>query len=130
MVKDLSGQASPRLHEELQGVLAYVCPGCHHEGVGLQECPETNGGYPEIDILSRFNEERLGKPDTDLDRTMRVTNQGLGATVTEDTVTVQYASGLKHERDQKQGSGQVQVNARKSSGGRKMSPSGVYDEYS
>ena len=98
--------------------------------MGLQECPKANGGDPEVDILSRFNKERLRKPDANLDRTMRVTDQGFGPAVTEETIPIQYAPGLKYERGQEQGSGQVQVKARKYSGGRKMSPSGVDDEQS
>ena len=71
-----SGQASTRLHEELQSVMPPVHPGCHHERMALQEGPEADRGNPEADILSGFDLERFRKTDTNFDGAMGVGNKG------------------------------------------------------
>src|SRR5256885_1409585 len=51
MKQEFSSQTSVRLDEEIQMILRLLCPRDHHEWVTLQEGPEADGRYPEVNVL-------------------------------------------------------------------------------
>jgi hypothetical protein len=89
IVQEVSGQASPRLDEEIQVILRLLGLRDDYEWVTLLEGPEANGRhpYPQVDSLPGFNVKSLLKRDADPDRAIFVGNVGPRATVTEDTVS-------------------------------------------
>lgn len=117
VTQKFSGQASAGLHEELQGVLPPIRPGCYHERMALQKGPETDRGNPEVDILSGFDLERFRKTDPNFDRAMGVGDESSRAAVAEGPVPIQHTPGLEQQRCQEHGSGDVEVKAREDSVG-------------
>jgi hypothetical protein len=130
MVQEISGQASPRLDEEIQMILRFLCPRDDHKRVTLQEGPEADGRHPhpKVDGLPSFHVKWLLNLDADPDYAIFVGNVGSRATVTEDTVSADDHIPLSNAYEQKQPGRDVQVHAGEGLLGGQVSPDGVGSE--
>ena len=63
-VEKISGKASTRLYEEVEGGLRRGCPGGDHEWMTLPKCTEALW-HPQIDVLTGLHFQGLGKVQSD-----------------------------------------------------------------
>ena len=104
MKQEFSSQTSARLDEEIQMILRLLCPRDHHEWVTLQEGPEADGRYPEVNVLPSFDVKWLLTLYAEPDRTIFVRDVGSRTAISEEAILVDDNTALDGAHEQKHSS--------------------------
>lgn len=97
IVQQIASQTPLRLDEKIDRVLLTGPLRGYHERMTLQERPKANRGYPNIDMSSRSNFQRLLQLQADLDSTIVMRECRSREVVAENSILEDDAPSLQDE---------------------------------